>query len=66
MSSYRLVAQIRYEKDIVGTIKRRHSYITIPIEVLEDMGLRGDRFERTANVVYDKATKTITITKACY
>lgn len=62
MSSYRLVAQIRKER-ITNKI---HSYITIPVEVLHDMGLSGDRFERTANVVYDKDTKTITITKARY
>ena len=62
MSSYRLVAQIRQER----ITNRIHSYITIPVEVLNDMELRGDRFERTANVVYDKDTKTITITKARY
>lgn len=66
MSSYRLAAQIRHEKDMSGTIKRTHSYITIPLEVLHDMGLSGDRYERTADVVYDEATKTITITKARY
>lgn len=66
MSSYRLVAQIRYERKTGSTAKRIHSCITIPIEVLEDMGLSGDRYDRTADVVYDKDTKTITITKARY
>lgn len=58
----RYVVQIKKEKHT----NRVHTNITIPHEWLMKMGLVGDKYERTADVVFDEDTNTITITKAAF
>lgn len=53
---------IQVETDRKGATHRK-CHITLPYESVVDAGLTGSRKDRTADVAYDAATKTFTITK---
>lgn len=59
------VVQIRREKNMVGTATgKMHTGVTIPYAWLVDMGLTGDKYDRTCDMTYDNVNKVITIKKA--